>query len=545
MDTFTTSTTQNTISAAKASSVVLNVTTGPSAAGAEKTIWDDAITANAATSVTVNSTGKLASGSIITAPKATSITVVNGASAGELQLTTVKATSVDITTGAALTLTASDFTLVDNVKLASNSGHTQLPALPAASSIAITGTGTASQVTLLALGGTTGNDYNMSLTASGLRSDLAVGQVQVAAGYDVTIDVSGVTGDVNFGDINRTGIRGDDVTITATGVGVTFDVEDIYATGNVTVKANNVVGNATIGDAIFGNNVVIDLRGSGSGSLLGSDSASTITAKTSVDVSIHELTDKGTDTYTVQAAALSTALSVNFNGGIVADRVEITGVSTQTAITVTGNMGAGDDTILITSSTGTAAQNINLSAVSSYSSSTIFSGSGADTITGGSGADTIYASAGADTFNGGTGADTFIFGANTSTYLSTDTINGLEQGDLITSADHDTSVQTTEITGVATSGSETAGVTVKGVATFSHLAASKYDSFAEKVALIDAIAIGTLANGKAVFFEDSGFTYLFIHTDSQTHDVVVKLAGVPIPTTAVDQTGTGIQAFAA
>lgn len=561
MDGATSSTAQNTISAAKASSVVLNVVSGTSAAGVEKTIYDDKISAPLAQSVTINSTGKLATGSQIDAAKATSVTLVNGASEGNLNLQTPKATLLDITTAKALTLNetskVSTFTLVDTLKLAANAGETKVGDLPAASSITLSGAHSTSKVTLGTLGatsGSAGNDYNMSITATGLKLGLTTGTIQTGAGYDVTIDVSGVTGPVDLDTINSTGYKADDVTITATGAGGSFDVGTIVATGDVTVKANNVVGTATVA-AITGDKVVVDMRGSGSSSYFGeSATAATITAKTSVDLSLPELSDKTTDTYTISASAGSTAFALNFNGGIVADTLNFTGVSGQTSVTLTGNMGAGDDVISITSTSSTAAQTINLEGISNYASSTIYSGSGADIIKGGAGADTIYASTGADTYTGGAGINTYIFTGNTSTYLSTDTITDLKAGDFITSADFATSLQTTAITGVSTSGSEAAAVSVLGVATFSHLAATAYDTFAEKVALIDAIPQGTsagqLANGKAVFFTDSGSTYMFIHNDTavtSTLDVVVKLTGVPIPTAVVvDGTGgTGLTGFAA
>jgi hypothetical protein len=131
--------------------------------------------------------------------------------------------------------------------------------------------------------------------------------------------------------------------------------------------------------------------------------------------------------------------------------------------------------------------------------------------------------------------------------LSTDTITDLKAGDWITSADALTTLQTTKIDGVATSGSEKAEISALGVATFSHLTATLYDQFAEKVALIDAT---TLADGKAVFFTDSGSTYMFIADDTATYDIVIKLTGVAIPTAAVVGNGgatgaTGVSGFAA
>jgi len=536
------------ISAAKASSVALTVNSGTSATGVEKTKWDGKITAPLASSVSITNNGTLTTGAEVEAVKATSATVVNGTTAGVLELDVDKATTVSITTGADLNLltstAASDFQSVDTLTVVSNNGTTTLPALPKASSVTLSGTGTLAKVEMLAvaIGGSAGNDYNLGLTATGLKAGFNLGQIQVAAGYNVDLNLAGVTGGINLSDINVTGTRGKDVTITANGVGGAFDVGAIYATGNVTVNASSVVGNATVGD-VYGDNITVNLSNSGVTSLLGSQTSSIVEAKTSANITIHELTDKTTDTYTINAAANSKNLAVTFNGGIVADTVNITGVTGQTGITVTGNLGAGNDVITVTSTASTVAQTISLAGATNYTSSTIYSGSGADVITGGEGADTIYASAGADTFDGGAGADVFVFQANTSTVLSVDTINNLGSTDQITSAGALTTLQTVAIAGIATTNAEAAAISDKGVATFTHLAATFYDTFAEKVALIDAT---TLADGKSVFFTDAGSTYLFIGDESSTYDVVIKLTGVSIPTAAVVAGATtGITAFAA
>ena len=535
------------ISAAKASSVALTVNSGTSATGVEKTQWDGRITAPLASSVSITNNGKLTTGAEVEAVKATSATVVNGTTAGVLELDVDKATTVSITTGSDLNLltstAASDFQSVDTLTVVSNNGTTTLPALPKASSVTLSGTGTLAKVEMLAvaIGGSAGNDYNLGLTATGLKAGFNLGQIQVAAGYNVDLNLAGVTGGINLSDINVTGTRGKDVTISANGVGGAFDVGAIYATGNVTVNASSVVGNATVGD-VYGDNVTVNLSNSGVTSLLGSQTSSIVEAKTSANITIHELTDKSTDTYTINAAANSKNLAVTFNGGIVADTVNITGVTGQTGITVTGNLGAGSDVINVTSIASTVAQTISLAGATNYTSSTIYSGSGADVITGGEGADTIYASAGADTFDGGAGADVFVFQTNTSTVLSVDTINNLAAADQITIGNAATTLQTSAIAGIATTGSEAAAISAVGVATFTHLAATFYDTFAEKVALIDAT---TLANGKSVFFTDGGSTYLFVGDDLALYDVVIKLTGVSIPTAAVVAGTTGITAFAA
>jgi len=519
------------VTAAKASSVVLTVASGKSAAGTELTVWDSTITAEKATAVSVDSSATL--GGTIAAVKATSATVTNTTTAGTLVLNVPVAKTLAVTTGAALDFTSSVISALETLTVAANGGTTTVGAVAKASSVTLSGTGSTSKVSLGALGGT-GQDYSMSLTATGLKNDLVVGAIQVAAGYDTTINVAGVTGDVDLSTVNATGTRGKNVTIEANGVGLTFDVADVFGTGNVTVNAAGTGSTATIGN-LYGDNVSVDVRGSGTGSTVGG----TIEAKTSLALNLHELATGAT--YAVSAASGSKNLAITVNGGINVDVVNVTGASGQTGITMSGNLGAGADTVSVTSTASSSAQTISLANLTSYTSSTILGGSGADTITGGAGVDTITGGAGADTLAGGTGKDIFIFKSGNSTVDSFDTITDFESGDQLVSEDVTTIMSNAEIAGTTT----TPAVNAYGVVSFAGITtAASYDTFAEKVILIDALT--GLADGETVFFAHDGSNFAFISSDV-TYDVVVKLVGsFTLPVAAVAAAAsTGITGFAA
>ena len=520
------------VTAANASSVALTVASGKTSAGTELTTWDSTITAAKATSVSVNSSGIL--GGTIAAVKATSAEVTNGTSGGALTLNVPLAKTLAVTTGATLDFTGSTISALETLTVAANGGTTTIGAIDKAASITLSGTGTTSKVSLGALG-STGQDYSLALTASGLKSDLVVGAVQVAAGYDTTINVAGVTGDVDLSTINSTGTRGKNVTISANGVGETFDVGNVFGTGDVTVNASGTTGAATIGN-LYGDNVSVDVRGSGAGSTVGT----TIEAKTSLALNLHELATGAT--YSVAAATGSKNLAITVNGGINADVVNVTGVSGQTGVTLSGNLGAGTDTASVTSSASSSAQTISLANLTSYATATIVGGSGADTITGGAGVDTITGGAGADTLTGGAGKDVFIFNGNDSTVDAYDTIVDFEAGDQLVSGNVTTIMSDAAITGTTTA----PAVNAYGVVSFAGITlASAYDTLAEKVTLIDALA--GLANGETVFFAHEGSNFAFISSDAVTNDVVVKLVGsFTLPTAAVAAAdATGITGFAA
>jgi len=383
--------TDMTVSAAKASSVTLTTASGKGPDGTQLSVYDGTITAVKATSISVDAQGQL-SGATISATKATTATITAGSSASNsMTLTTAALTTLDSTSSGVMNYTGSTLTALQNVTVNAKAGLTTLPALDDAASIKLSGTGTTSAVTLGTLG-TTSADHDLTLTASGLKADLAVGLISYTAGNAVSIDLTGLTGDANFGDIGTSAAKLGDVTVTADSVSRTLDLDAIYSTGTVNITATNTGLASTIDGTVYGTNVTVDVRGSGTGSTI----PTTVYADTTVSLSAHELSDATTYTVHGQASSTKTALSVTLNGGLNAETLNIYGKASQTAITVAGDLGAGADTVLVDSTISSAAQTISLESLTNYTSATVWGGSGADTIKGGAGADTIYGGSGAD-----------------------------------------------------------------------------------------------------------------------------------------------------
>jgi len=533
--------TGSSISATKASSVALTVESGKSAADVELTIFNNTITAPAATSFTVDATGSLGTVAVnssdaakIDAAKATTGTITNGANAGELILATPLLKTLTVTSGAALDLdtTAVDLTTLETLTVAANKGLTDFGALAKITTVTASGSGTTSALDLGNLGGA--NAYNMNVTASGLKAGFTAGTLTVGAGYDINVNATGATGFVVLGDIGSgtTTTRGDEVTVTASGLAGAVTVGNVTGTGDVSIDASGATGISSIG-TVRGDNVTAKVAGSAAGSSIGA-----ITAKTSATLTYSAVNN---NTIGVTADTASTALAVAVTGGVLVDTMTITGVSTQTSVTVTGDLGAGTDSLTLNSSASTVAagQTVTISGLTSYNAASITTGIGTDTITGGSGVDTIVAGQGQDTITGGAGADLFVFNSVDSTYAAPDTITDLGSTDVITWGNGSTTVTSPNVTGSSSIATITSGIATFDLTT----TATAKDTLYEVVVLVDAAT----TSGQTAMFSFSGSTYFFIDTGTATDDVVVKLTGVSIPTVtlAADTNSTGITGFGA
>jgi len=525
------------ISADKASSVTLNTTSGGSNAETpvEQTTFGSVLSAVAATSVTVDSKGILAAGSGISATAAKTASITIGAAAGDLDLTAAALTSLTTVAGAALDLTGSTLTKLETLNSTASIGHTQLPALPAATSITLAGTGTSttlgrSQATIASIGSST-KDSDVTVNASGLRGGLSIGAIQTNAGYDVTTNLSGVTGNVSLTSIG-TGTGGDDVYVTAEKIGGTLTVGAIVATGDVIVKTAGTAGAVSL-STISGEAITVDVADNIAGTTYG-----TITAKNSATLS---LSDLQANTVRIDAKAASTALTVAVTGGIALDAITINGVSTNTSITVTGDLGVGSDTVVVNGYDSTKTQAINVSGLVSYTTGTLTGGSGSDTITGGAGADTIIGARGQDTLTGGAGSDVFVFNAGDSALLTPDTITDLKSADAVQFGN----VAIASVGTAGTASATTATTTAFGDFAVASFGASVADTLTAKVTALDLVTADVA--GRSALFTFNNTTYLFIDSGStDANDVVVILTGVTIPTSAVtDGTGTGLSGFGA
>jgi len=513
------------ISANKASTVALTVASGANAGGTELTTFNNTITANKATSFSVDATGQLGSLAAISSTTATSGTVTNGASTGNLALVTPALKTLTVTTGNTLGLlqTTTNLNAVETLNVSTSKGAVTVGGLAKASSITASGAGSTSAVTLGALGATT-NSADLNITTSGLKAGFTAQTLNVATGYDVNVVATGATGAVTLGAI----ARGDDATVTASGIGGAFTIGNVAVTGNVNINASNNTGISTVG-TVSGDNVTVNVSGSAATSSFGA-----VTAKTSAT-----LTGSAVDanTFGITALSSSTALAVTVTGGVTTDTVTVAGVNGQTSITVSGNLGAGTDTIAVTSdrnTTSTTAQTINISGATNYETSVLASGIGPDTITGGAYVDTIIGGKGADTLTGGTGIDTFVFNSGDSSWSAPDTITDLGSTDIISWGG---GVTTTAYNGT---GNSTNATITSGVATFAlTTTATAKDTIDEVVTLID----NATTVGQSVLFAFGSDTYFFIDGGTTlANNVVVKLTGVVIAAAAAvaDSTPTGL-----
>ena len=558
------------VEASKATAVTLNVTSALNSAGSTQySQWNSTLTVPEATSVTINSGAHLGTLATLAAAKATSANITASGN-GELVMTAALLTDLTITSGSGKDdagSTSTTFRLDDNVatgfsklqsltatvnsgtlELVDNTGDTGLTGLPSINTLTLTGAGTSTSTGQSAfkiygdLGSSTANSYGMNIKISGMKGGVSIddavadlgagesagGDILVGAGFDVTMDLTGATGEVDFGDIATSSVAARNVTVSANGgeTNGAIYAGAIYASGDVTFNAAGRTGIVKVG-TIVGDNVTVNVKGSGSGSEFGA-----ITAKTSATLTLNEGGNGGTSAATVTSSSASTALAVNLTGSALADTITITGAgSAQASITVSGTLD-GSDKLIVTAGTSTAAQTISLSGISGYADARISgqnSASKGDSIVGGDGLDFIDGGAGQDTMTGGAGADVFTFATGDSTMLLFDTITDFSVGDKIVFQDATLDVlNTTAVTG----GTDTVGLTVYGTVDFSTItSASSYDTLAEKVGLIN-VALNVA--GEAVFFSHDSATWMFIDTDTAANNVtttglVIKLTGVPMP----------------
>jgi hypothetical protein len=578
------------INADKATSVTLDVASGKNSAGTELTAFYGTIDAPEATSLTVNSQGILgATGAgnsvVFTAPKATSVNLTNGASAGFATLTTNSTggalKDLTLTSGAALTVTGGHtdaLSKVQNLTIAANKGLVSFATstdFVAASTVTLSGSGTGSSVTLGDLGTTT-NGYDLTVNASGTLAGttsthgVTIGNISVANGKNVTLNLATVTGSIDIGTIGADADHpAGNVTILAGLAGSSssaksdggFIVEAITATGAVNIDAKNAK-QATIGSedstTITGDSVTIDLSGVEASTYTLGD----ISIKSAATIKLNALAEA--DAFKITGQSTSTALNVDVTGGINAEIITVTGTGANVAaITLAGDLNAGTDSVTVNGG-GSKAKSISLAGLLNYENSTIIGSTGNDTIVGGAGADRIEIFGGVNSITGGAGADVFFFQAGTSNYTKVNTITDFSATDsivfdvastTIASAISDANKVTVGTSsagaggvsgaiGAVTVAAGAAAGSTTGVAAFTSSSASGFDTLAKKVGILSD-TFDTA--GDTVFFADSGNTYVFVSggtaTDA-TNDLVVQLVGVALPTVSAPTTSdTGLLGF--
>ena len=422
-------------------------------AGAELTAFDGELDAPKATSFTVNATGRLGitgDPAIIDAPLATAGTITNGVTAGVVTLSDAsKLKSLTLTSGNTLAVSSlTAYSALQNLTINANKGlvtfgtNDSYDDFAKANTVTITGSGSGSGVVIDNLGSVT-NAYDLTVKASGTlkgsssAEGVELGEIAITKGNNVSLDFSGVTGAVTIGNIggipsswsgtDTTNIAGN-VTISAAGVGTASGVVatglvvgNIVASGAVNINAKGAK-TVDLADVTAGS-IVIDQSGTEGTA----DNLGTLTAKTSVNLSLNSLATN--DAIAIVAASDATSFAVTVNGGVLVDTITVTGTGTSLAsINVSGSLDASDDTIVVNGNSSKA-KSISIASLASYDAATIEGGSGKDTIVGGAGADYIVARGGANVLEGGAGTDVFSFDRGDSPYTAINEITDLSSSE--------------------------------------------------------------------------------------------------------------------
>jgi len=345
--------------------------------------------------------------------------------------TASKITSVDVTITKGLTLTTTD----DLVALNNLSVNTSIASDLSGANV-VGASANLTKINTMTLKGSTadssiklGNIGSTSLeqavtinanTANSLKGTvgLSLGTVSTAAAQAITIDVTGVDGDLTIGNITTNSATSGSVTINANGLGdATGDDIGIgtITSGTIDVNVNASTGNTTI-TSLTGNAVKFVATTAAGTVLVGDGGALTdVTARTSLTYHGPDLAATVIDVVTPSG---STAFTGDIKGGILGDTFDFTSASTgQTSITLTGALGAGTNVLTVQSalSVVTGGQTIDISGVTGVSTSQIRGAGFADTIKGSTGVDTIFGGPGADTLTGGGGNDLFKIDNNADT----------------------------------------------------------------------------------------------------------------------------------
>lgn len=545
----------------------VNVASGLDKDGKETTNFAGTVSADTATSLTVDADGTLGTAAAFNVAKASSVTV-DAANGGAAKIQAAAATDVNITAGAAMTLTNSDFAKAETVTLTQNAGALTAAnvAFDAINTLTVSGEGTAegkaSAITVGNLGSAT-HGYDINVTATGLAGGFTFGAVKAGEG-DVTLDLTEVTGNVNTPTTAPT-VDGNNITVNAAQLGTT-NLGDITATGDVTIDGMGILGGSAAIDALHLGNISIakdhsaaisfdgssdvtigTITGTGTGTSVTLDASGYLGAITAhvdaVDATIGAIT---AETVTIKGSEIAandfatvghsiTADNLTFTGGLGNDKVDLTGLTDATGTTTTMNLsidtGVGnDDDVTITATgathmTGTIAnaEEVTITAGTAALDMTglTITGNTADdtTITGSDVIDTLVAAVGGGKITGGKEADNITLGAGV------DTVNVATAGDsTTTNYDHITGFAATATGDILKLGSTSIAASVTGWTVNNGVAAKAGATLND---FINDFATSTTAG--VVAFEFDNNTYV-LNSDGTAgitdSDVLVELVGV-------------------
>jgi len=410
------------ITANKATALTLNIASGKDSASpaVEVTEFDGTINAAKAEAVTVNATGDLGktAAATINAAAALSAIITTTTATNKLVLDAEKLETLEVTAAKGLTFSAgSDLTAVQTLE-ATTGDALVITALDAAANVTISGTAATSAATIASVGSAT-TDYSTTVSAVGLKGGFKItGATTVDDGADITIDVSSVTGDVELAGAVTAGAATTDG-------------------GTVTIEASDLSGNLEIGTGLVGKNVIVNAANSlGIVDKDGAGAAVGISAFSSV---VYNGTNLAVNKADTSIATGSTVFTAELNGGLENDTFNlISSNTTQTKITVTGDLGMGTNVVNLANTTaittadltvdfsgieGSTTTTTSIDVTAAIGDNTIIGSDFADTITTGKGSDTVTGGKGADaiTITGGVGAAQTIVIANGDTGLTSAT----------------------------------------------------------------------------------------------------------------------------
>jgi hypothetical protein len=378
------------INAGKAQNVALNVGTGLNAAKTELTSFSGKISASTAQSFTVKADGAL-TGAEIEAGAATSGSILTGKTASTLIVDTAKLEQLAINAGGGLVIDAGSNLGKVQQLTASTEGVLSFnasAALTVANNVTVAGTNNASKAVFNAIGNGA-LDYNLGVTASGLKAGLETGAINGGVA-NATVDVSGVTGTVKIASVTA------------------GKVASVNANGTLGLVALAAVTGETV--EVNGKSALVGLTGALVDTAAGATAIALNASKAATFVGSEFANNKAT----VTATAGSTDLAVSLTGGLENDEFVVNGAVSSTSIKVTGNGDLGTtNTLAINSGINVAAQTIDASGVTNLAvtiDATLSGVGGINTIIGSAGNDIILGGTKGDTITGGKGADDITLG---------------------------------------------------------------------------------------------------------------------------------------
>jgi phosphotransferase system HPr-like phosphotransfer protein len=412
--------------------VTIDVNTNVDATSAAFNNANTAVDADNAATLTIDVDGFTDLNGAVSAAAATSVTVNTEKTASPGAIVAALAETVSFAAAGTYTSAGDTFTTAKVINMdAAAAMNFAGTAFAAAVDVNLSGSAAASAITLGTLGAATLQSA-IDITGEGLTAGLTTGAVDAGSGI-LTIDVTKVTGDVThttlaggsvsfvaddiLGDVVMTTVTADTGAITMSAVDSVggFQATNLDASGAVNVDLSGLMGVGTLGTST-GSTVTITADGADGNVAAALDGV--ITADSAVTISAKDQTSLAN--YNATASATATSLTVTNNTGTGIDTITATAGALTGTVIVAGDFGGAEaDTITINMAGSGVATGQTVTITATDYATSILTLDAEDTIaTGGEGADTINAGAATNTLNGGAGIDTIT--GNT----GVDTING-------------------------------------------------------------------------------------------------------------------------